>query len=164
MAISVHAPGACLVKIGVPSASSGALQDLGYTRNMADVTREAFWVDIPGDQNGGDDGPPIDIIHLGEIARIRLELTKWDSAVSAYLEARLDAETAGLPPTAGSLMFGGSHAFRLLLHTPSEPMNFPRAFARNPIEIAKGTKYSSLICEFEAHKDASGVLYNAVTS
>ena len=44
---------------------------LGYTRNGADTTKEAYWLDVPGDENGGDDGPPIDVQYLGEIARVR---------------------------------------------------------------------------------------------
>jgi len=140
------------------------LEDLGYTGQGADVQNQGFFLDVPGDENGGDAGPPIDIQYMGEIARIRLELTKWDSAIAAKIQTRLLAGTAGTPGTAGTLMFSGSKTVRVLLSTTSGPMNFPRCFLRNPWEINKGTKYSRLVLEFEAHKDGSGILYNAVTA
>ena len=162
MAESVQVAGPCLVKVGTGSA--GSLETLGYTRQGADVRDQAFFVDVPGDQNGGDQGPPIDIQYMGEIARIRLELTKWDDAIAAKIRTRLLAGTEGSPGTAGTLMFGDSKTVRVLLSTTMGPMNFPRAFLRDPWEVNKGTKYSTLVVEFEAHKDSTGVLYNAVTT
>lgn len=164
MAATVHVAGACEIKVKFPTAISGALTSLGYTRNMADVTKEAFWLDVPGDENGGDDGPPIEIIYLGEIARIRLELTKWDDTPANAIRARIDAATAGTPTTPGTMAFSATKAFRVLLNSANDPRNFPRVIPRSSIEIGRGTKYSSLILELEAHKDSSGVLYNALTT
>lgn len=152
-----------LCDVQVDSNGNGTqLVSLGYTANAADVTREAFWLNVPGDENGGDDGPPIEIQFLGEIARIRLELTKWDIAVAAQIEARAQSFTSGQPGTAGTLMFADTQYFRLLLRTPTTPLNFPLAIPRGQIEINRGTKFSRLILEFECHKDGSdpGVLYN----
>ncbi len=164
MAEVVSVAGACQVKISSPSVAAGALQVLGYNRNFADVRKEAFFLDVPGDQNGGDDGPPIEIIHLGEIAIIRLELTKYDLTVANVVRSRVDGATAGQPTAAGSLMFSVPNTMRLLLNAANDPRNFTRVVPRGAIEIGRGTKYSTLVCEFEAHKDGSGVLYNAVTS
>ncbi len=164
MAETVQVAGACQVRIATPSSAGGALQTLGFNRNQGDVRKEAFFLDVPGDQNGGDDGPPIEIIYLGETATIRLELTKYDLVVANIVRGRVDSAIAGRPATPGTLMFSGPNTMRLLLNAPNDPRNFPRCFPRMPIEIGRGTKYSTLICEFEAHKDASGVLYNAVTT
>ena len=68
MANLVHVAGLALIKISF--GGSGYLE-LGYTRNGADITHEGFFLDVPGDENGGDEGPPIEIQFLGEIARVR---------------------------------------------------------------------------------------------
>ena len=163
MAVAVQVAGACPVLIGTEGASIGSMNTLGYTRNSADVTKEAFWLDVAGDENGGDDGPPIEIQYLGEIARIRLELTKFDPTYADEVRARLAGGTAGTLGTVGTLMFSSTSCMRLLLNAPNDPRNFPRCFPRQAIEIGRGTKYSTFICEFEAHA-LSGVLYNAVTT
>jgi hypothetical protein len=162
MAITVNVAGPAEVKVGTGSA--GALESLGYTRQGADVRNQGFFIDVPGDQHGGDQGPPIEVQYLGEIARIRLELTKWDDAIAAKVRTRLLAGTEGTPGTAGTLMFGDSKTVRVLLNTTTGKMNFPRCFIRGEWEMNKGTKYSTLVLEFEAHKDGSNILYNAVAT
>lgn len=162
MTAAVIVDGAAVIKVG--TGEEEALETLGYTRNGADVREEAFFLDVPGDENGGEHGPPIDVQIFGEIARIRLEMTKWDTTVAGEVRSRVKDGTAGVPQTAGTLMFGDNKAIRLLIHSTNRPQNFPRAFPRGAIEINKGTRYSMLVCEFEAHKDANGILYNAVTS
>jgi len=161
MAIAVNVAGAAQIQVN--TGGSFALETLGYTRNGADVTKEAFFLDVPGDANGGDDGPPIDIVYLGEIARIRLELTKWDNAIANKLRPRLYGGTLGQTGTPGTLMVGGSKTHRVLINTTNDDRNFPVCVLRMPIEINRGTKFSTLVLEFEAHS-VSGLLYNAVTS
>lgn len=138
--------------------------EVGLTRNGADITHEAYWLDVPGDQNGGDNGPPIDIQFLGEIGRVRLEFTKWDKVVANQIRARARSATAGQPTVAGTLMFGDLKYLRLLINAVNDPINFPVAIPRAPIEINRGVKYSVLVCEFECHKGSDGVLYNALTT
>jgi hypothetical protein len=41
---------------------------------------------------------------------------------------------------------------------------FPRAFARNNIEVNRGSKFSRLIIEFECHENADGLLYSAAAT
>lgn len=162
MATQIHVAGPAEIKVG--TGSVGALETLGYTRQGADVRDQGFWIDVPGDQHGGDQGPPIDIQYLGEIVRIRVELTKYDEAIAAKVRARLKGGTEGSPGTAGTLMFQDSKTIRVLISTTLLPLNFPRSFIRGEWEINKGTKFSMLVIEFEAHKDADGVLYNAVAT
>jgi hypothetical protein len=98
---------------------------LGYTRDGAHVSTEAFWENVPGDENGGQQGPPIDIQYMGETARIRLELTKWDTTLADALAARLSGTTPGVVKTSGTLVFAGGYYFRVLIRTTNTPINFP---------------------------------------
>lgn len=162
MTLGVQVAGKALIKVGTGSA--GALEDLGYTRNGADVTKEAYWGEIHGDEHGGDEGPPIDIQFFGEIARIRLELTKYDPATLAKVESRIASGTAGTIAAGdiGALMIGGSKAMRLLIAAASGPVNFPIAIPRGAIELNKGTKFTTAVLEFEAHRHpTTGLLYDS---
>ena len=160
MAEIVVVRGACQVRVA--TGEDSALETLGYTRNGADITLESMFLDVPGDQNGGDDGPPIDVQYLGDIARVRLELTKWDEAVADKLLPRLRGGTAGTPGAPGTLMFQDSKSYRLLLNSASEPRNFLRTFPRMPIEMNAGTKFTTLVIEFECHENENGILYNEI--
>ena len=132
---------------------------LGYTRNGADTTDEAYWLDVPGDENGGDDGPPIDIQYLGEISRVRLELTKWDETIANKLRARLKGAAAGQIDGVGTLVARLSKSFVLEIDSPALSRTYYRAIPRMPIEMNRGTKFSTLVCEFECHKGEDGKLY-----
>jgi len=162
MALQVEVHGPAEIKTG--TGSQDALETFGYTRQGAEVRDQGFWIDVPGDQHGGDAGPPIDIQYLGEICRIRCEMTKWDEDVAAKIRSRLKGGTEGTPGTPGTLMFQDEKTIRVLINTTQRKLNFPRCFIRGEWEINKGTKFSTLIVEFEAHKDANGVLYNAVAT
>ena len=158
MAAAVLVAGATAVSVGTGAAA--ALEALGYTRNGVIVRKDAFWLNVPGDENGGDDGPPIEIQYLGEIAIVRLELTKFDTAIIAKLAARLRGGTEGTPGTVGQLIFSGSKDYRLLLNNTNDVINFPRAIPRGAYEKNRASKYTTAILEFECHKDGSGVLHN----
>lgn len=160
MPIQVNVAGLTLIKVG--TGGGGTLEDLGYTRNGAETTKEAFWLDVPGDENGGDEGPPVEIQFLGEIARVRLELTKYDPLILEKVAARVAGITAGTVSASdvGVLMFNASKSIRLALANSNMPRNFPRAIPRGAIELNRGTKFSTALLEFECHKNGSGVLYN----
>lgn len=163
MAIAVQKDGACQIKIASPH--DGTLEELGYTRNGVDPEHDGFYSEVHGDQNGGDEGPPIDIQYFGEIARVRIELTKFDLAVFEKIRRRVpSATTAGTPAAPGVLMFAAEDYFRLLLNTASNPMNFTRAIPRSAISYNKSTKWKTASCEFECHKDENGVLWNVATT
>lgn len=158
MTAAIQVAGAARIFVDI----AGTMTELGYTRNGAEVTKEAQWLDVPGDVNGGDEGPPIDIQFLGETARVRLELTKWNPDAAAILMKRSKdaAVTAGTPMDAGTLMFA-SNAMRLCILAENNPRNFPRAIPRQPVEINRGTKFSTLVCEFECYANDAGLLYDA---
>lgn len=150
------------IRICEESGTSDELDTLGYTRNGAEVSFQGFFLDVPGDENGGDDGPPVDVQFMGETATIRLELTKYVPAIAEQLESRFSNGSGGTPGAAGTLMFGESPSvsWRVLILTTNRVRNFLRAFPRNVIELNKGTRFSTLVVEFEAHKGAGGVLWN----
>ena len=165
MANLVHVAGLALIKISF--GGSGYLE-LGYTRNGADITREGYFLDVPGDENGGDEGPPIEIQFLGAIARVRLELTKFDMDTAERLSARVAGGQVGVPSSAGTLLLAnvdGTKSIDVLINTPIFPIHFPVVVARQPIEINKGTKFSTFVCELECHKDQStGILWDRLTT
>lgn len=164
MAIGIQVAGACLLK--VDTGTTHALESLGYSENGVRVEEEAFHSNVPGDQNGGDEGPPIDVQYFGEIHRVRLELSSWDSAVVDKILSKLYGGTAGVLGAAGSLMGAGGFYYRLLLLSTNLPRNYLRAFPRGqPVEINKGTKYSRLVLNFECHANTvAGTVYNATTA
>lgn len=123
----------------------------------AHVQDSRYYVNCSADENAGESGPPVEVLFAGETVTIRLEMTKWDPAVAAKLQAS--------PGAVGTLMFNASKTVRVLLNTTSGPMNFPRCFLRNPWEINKGTKYSRLVLEFEAHRSGpSGGIFDDGTT
>jgi hypothetical protein len=164
MAEAIQVTGPVVVRVGAEGANLASLSLLGYTRNGAEMSQQGFFLDVPGDEYGGDDGPPIDVQYMGETATIRLELTKWDATVAAEVEARLQGGTGGTPGVPGTLMFGGSVSWRVLLDTTSGDRNFLRCFPREVIELNKGTRFSTLVVVFEAHEGAGGVLWNTDTA
>jgi len=163
MGYGVLVPGPALIQTDATADSKNTLKTLGYTTNGADLVFDGFYVNVPGDENGGDEGPPIEVLMLGMIARVRLELDKYDTAVIDAINARYWANpvpTVGTPPTVGIMMFANDYTFRLKVTTTVRTYDFPRAFTRGPIEMPRyGSKYSMVVCEFECHKNAWGVLF-----
>lgn len=160
MAVQIHVPGWCKVSVQQETGSNIAtLTELGRTRNGVTVSYEHFWHDVPGDEFGGDDGPPIDSQWLGSIARIRCEFTKYDRSVLFHVLGLFSGSTfgsMGAQNTAikypGNLIFTGNQFLRVLLQPQiGDTRNFPRCIIRSPHEQNYATKYASPIVEFEAH-------------
>ena len=163
MAIQYHVAGAALIR--VDTGASHALEDLGYTRDSAEIRFEGRFEELHSDDVGGEQGPPGDLNYLGEDATVRLELVRWDAAVADKLVTRLYDGTAGQPGPPGTLLLQDAKSFRLLVHSQATPMNFPRAILFGAIEINKGERHSRLVLEFRCLKDpTSGKLYDATTT
>lgn len=160
MAIGVQVAGKALVKVDTGSAN--ALEDLGYSINGIEISQEPYFSDVPSDENGGDEGPPIDVQYFGEIATIRMELSRWDPAIAAKIDPFLYGGTSGTQGTPGSLMSGFS--YRLVIVTSALPRNFPIAFPSEPIEINKGTKYSRLAITWKAYGFTNAAVWNTTTA
>lgn len=162
MAATIIVDGLATIKIASPA--SGSLDTLGYTMNGAEITERVYPYNVYTDENGGDAGPPVDIQYMGEVHQIRLLLTKYDNAILNKIRAGLAGGTAGTPGTAGTLYFQGTSAWRLLIHSVSDPRNYTRVVFTEPKEVNKGTKHSQALVIATAYKDGSGVLYNATTT
>ena len=165
MALGVQVPGAALVRVA--NTSGGTIFDLGYSINGVEITEEMLSEDVPGDQNGGEGGPPIDIQDFGHIARIRMEMSVWDFTVASSIRAKLNGVTQGVSPTPGSLIFANLYAFRLLIlpAIAGDAMNFLKAVPRDPHVINIGTKFARLVFDWIAYPPTGGgTLWNTTTT
>lgn len=158
-AIQVY--GKCAVKI---APFGGTLELLGYTRNGADITLQSFQIPVPGDQNGGDSGPPIDIQLMGQMAHIRLEFTKYDDVVMNKVRALVAGGTAGDMPEPGTLYLQGQKYCRLLLHTTNNPFNFPRVVWQEPQQQNVGSRFTMVVISGTAYPDGDGKLFDSVST
>jgi hypothetical protein len=181
----VNVAGASPVWLGYLSSASAGVptyfttSPLGYTRNGSQISFQQFYEDIPGDQNGGDAGPPVEVQLLGQIANVRLMLTKYNPTIfQAAQEIMYNANfvpgtvNPGLIGSAngqqaGSLMFTGgpagvSQCWAIYIGVPSTtpsgsstvglfPWFFPNCLIREPYELNVGTKYSELALSFTAY-------------
>lgn len=161
MAEIVVVDGPAVIKTG--TGGSDALETLGYTEDGARVIEQILSIPVPGDQNGGPEGIPIDIQYLGEIHIVQLVLTKWDTAIEAKVSPKIKGGTAGQVGTAGLLYSADSKAFRLLISPTARPRNYLAAIPMGSWDINKGTKFSRRVMEFQC-LPVSGVLYNSTTS
>jgi len=164
MATQIHVAGPVTIKIASPAA--GTIDTLGLSQNGVDITEQKFTVPVHGDAYGGEQGPPIDIQHLGMIHIVRFTLTVYDSAILAKIRAVYAAATAGELGTMGQLAFQDTSAFRLLLDSTNASFerNYTRVVFREPQEINMGTIHSKAMCVAECHANASGVIYNSTMS
>ena len=151
--------------------------------DTAIVTRE-FFNDVPGDSNGGPQGPPIERQVLGRIVQISINLSTWSQRVRYWVERQNSAYSTNgaiYDYEVGTPILQ-AHRFRLLIVparnnklTAAAPadksedwftFNFPTCLMSSPIECGQGSKFSSLSFTLEAHRgpavdDASrGVLWN----
>jgi|GEM_PF-1137831 len=158
MALTVHVAGPTEVYVDTGAGSS--YEALGYSRNGIDLRFEPFWQDVPGDEHGGDQGPPIEVLYLLEKATVRMELTKWDRAIERKVTPRLLAGVEGQPGTVATKMFAQSKTYKLVLQSTGRPWMFERAILRGAVEISHGARYSSLVLEWECYMDADGHLFH----
>ena len=175
-AVQVFGPALVSVSTFYYQAGESDYYPLGYTRNGVDQTEEAFWLDVPGDEHGGDDGPPIDIQFLGGIVRVRSEFTKWNVNNVNMVRGRVEDSGAGTPvigegyipcKAIGSLQIAGQSAFALRIRPSCTVVGnsyyqyfFPIAIPRAPIELNHATKFATVVMEFECHRVPSSDLYN----
>lgn len=165
MALAIIYDGPALVRV---TGTGSTLGDFAYTADGVRVTQNPFYYQVPGDQNGGSDGPPIDLQILGETADITLDITKFDTTQMGYICSFINGGTSGVVPTSGTLMFQEAKTFRVLIvptlnSVVTRPLNFPRCIV-NPVELNKGVKFTRPFLSFTAHKDDSGILFNATTT
>ena len=150
MAIVVNVAG--LATVSVDATGLGAVVPLGRTRNGVQYTEEGYYGDVPGDEFGGDEGPPVDVQYFGEVHRIRCEFTKYDSVVADAVAAKVRGATHGQPAASGTLYFGGNKFMRVRISTTNGHVrDYNAVIPRSPVELNVGTKFSTTVFEFEAY-------------
>lgn len=141
---------------------SGVWEYIGYTVNGVDIQQVDFSSNVPGDQNGGPEGPPIDIQQFGEIHYVTLRLNTFDTAVVNKIKSRIRGATYGNTVTPGTLSFAGEKYFNLHIQSAQTSGNrvcYPFAIPRGAITDNLSTKYRTATVTFECHA-SSGVLLN----
>lgn len=137
--------------------------------DTAIVTRE-FFNDVPGDSQGGPQGPPIERQVLGRIVQISINLSTWSQRVRYWVERQNSAYSvngAVYDYEVGTPVLQ-YHRFRLLIvpardnqMTAAPPadksedwftFNFPTVLMSSPIECGQSSKFSSLSFTLEAHR------------
>lgn len=155
---------ACALLIKVDTGSANALESLGYTIDGANIQERTFNEPIHSDEQGGTAGPPVDIIHHGQIDVITLELTRYDPAVAAKLRL-FRGVTAGSGPSAPcSQLFADSGSHRVLLLGSNYTRNYVRCVLTDSNISRIGSHASVLRLTFEAYPNGSAVLWNTTIS
>lgn len=151
MAVEIHVPGATLIQVGTGSAA--ALEDLGYTVNGVDIEEQNFYIDVHGDEHGGDAGPPIDIQWVGQLHILRMTLSKFDKTILDKIRPGLRGKVLGevLAADIGSLIFAGGFSYRVVLNslTTAHERDYLQCVFRDPITANLGTKHQ--ICQLTAY-------------
>lgn len=155
-----HAPARTgLVDIKIAFPFTGTLVQLGHATDMIQYHKQPFYHDVPGDRNGGHQGPPIESQFLGEIIDISFSLSSFAAAGITLLEKRGLLTTVGTIPqdVIGDFVMTTT-SMRLLLHTEAtgDTRNFWCAIPRQPYQVAVGTKFSEWIFGFQCHRPPCG--------
>ena len=148
------------LQVWVDTGSSNALEFLGWTTNGASIEQTAFQTPVFSDENGGEQGQPVDYQLFGNQHRVSLELSKFQSAVLAKLDARYNPAVDAGDIGVGMLLNCTSGKFRLLLWAPNFVRNYPNSYVLEPIEQSPiGSQYTRARCSFTCNK-IGGVLFN----
>lgn len=160
-----HIAGRALIKYDLGQ----GLVELGYSLDGVNLSFQRFLKPIPGDQNGGPDGPPVDYIMHGEICDISFILIDFNMTNYESLIGHLD--TFGRQPDAGELMYGGTNStdnsFRFLVLAAADPYNFPVTILTNPHSLNLSTNEEQVPMTLRAQRGGiadTDVLFNASTT
>lgn len=127
------------LEIWLGTGASSALEFLGRTVNGVSIEEHPFITPIHSDENGGDQGPPVDYQIFGSQHRISLEMVKFSASVLAKLEKFYSL--VGITGTAvvGSLISCQTATMRVLIcsqDTTTFVRNYPNCFMLDPIDLS----------------------------
>ena len=162
MAISRNV--ACKVLVKADTGSSNALESLGYSIGGVNIEERPFNEPIHSDENGGPQGPPVDIIHHGEMHVITFDMVSYDAAVAAKLKAFRGTTDGSAAATPCGLLFADSGTHRILLLGSSFTRNYLRCVVSASNLGQVGSHASVFRVTIEAYMNASNVLWNTTTS
>lgn len=157
MAKQIQVGGAALVQV---AASAGVLADLGYTINGVEITENIYKGEVPGDENGGEEGPPIDIQYFGEVHTLRMQFSKFDASVLTTIKAGIAGATEGTPGLSGTLYFQGVKDWKLKIVSTNFTRTYGRVIFSEPKEFNTGTKFTRMMIVATCYKDANGVVWS----
>ena len=175
MAPIVQVPGLTTVSIK-HHVSGDALVAFGYTINGVEYSEEPFYSEVHGDEHGGDEGPPIDWQFLGQLAFIRMTLTKFEKSIFEACKARIRtlAQNVGnegtiTAATIGMLLLGDSEYLGVDIDcakTTTYSRGWPTCLCTGAVEINVGTKAVHAVLEFTAFRDTRaggtlGIIHNS---
>lgn len=148
------------VGIWVDTGSAHALEHLGWSQDGIQIQEIPFVEGIPGDQNGGNSGPPIDYQLFPGQHRIIIDLNKYSSAVLAKIALRANPAEA-VSASVGMLLACSDQLFRVLLYSSTGNFirNYPYCVAIDPIDANYGSKYTRTQLVFTANT-VNGVIWN----
>ena len=149
----IQVTGVVNVQYAIPH--TGALVELGVATDSIQITERHYYHDIPGDMNGGQQGPPIDIQKLGEVHTINIRFSSWHLGNMQLLEKHFHTTRGAVAQgEVGKLMFQSGQAIRLLLETIDieNIRNYWHCILREPKSFSIGTKYTEQSLTFEAHR------------
>jgi hypothetical protein len=135
---------------------SGALLALGVATDGVRYQNHPYYIDVHGDRNGGQQGPPIEKQYLGEIVIVSFSLTAAN--LETVRKRGMLATNGTIPQTAiGDFMLTGA-SMRLLLKTELEAdvRNFWCAVPIQAHEVTEGSKFSEWSLSFECHRPPCG--------
>ncbi|MHA2065660.1 MAG: hypothetical protein ACXABY_14890 [Candidatus Thorarchaeota archaeon] len=141
---------------------------LGYSQDGCRLSWQQFERMVFGDQNGGQEGPPVDVIIHGEMCEVSFLLNDYTKAVLEKLRYTYTMEIEGdagaplsakpgLPPNAGTLLIAKYRSIRLLLEAPNHVVNFPTAYWTNPYDFNMSTNETQNSMVFRALRPGIGV-------
>lgn len=145
--------------------STGQWTEIGQSMDATDIREIPYHHNVPGDKNGGNQGPPIEVQYLGSTVRISMELSRFNNSAIDTLRKFAALANQGTidQPAVGALLLQ-SAALRIYLDAQFSPLplNFPCCIVREPVSFNAGTKFSAMRIEFEAHRHpVTNVLYNS---
>jgi len=148
--------------------AASALTQLGWTLNGINIEAIGFISPIHSDENGGEQGPPIDFQLMGQQHRITLELSKPVMTAMALLEPFYNPNTSSANIGVGMLLGCSTAWFRLLLMSPGGGTafvrNYPYCTILEPIDYSPiGSQATRARVTFTANT-IGGVLYNNTNS
>lgn len=122
---------------------------LGYSRDGVNIRFEPRYGDIFSDDYGGSGGAPADTQLLGAIGIVTVDFPKYEQSEIHRLTSFEKAGTEGVLPQLGTLIRQEQEYAALFLDGKNEDFLFPIAFARQPMEVNKGTRFSTWVMGWE---------------
>lgn len=146
------------VAIFTGTGTSRALEHLGWSIDGFEIEQQTFVEGVPGDENGGTSGPPIDYQKFGNQHRIILNLNKFDVNVMAKVELAANP-AANVEAVVGMLLNCTGQHYRLLLQSANFIRNYPYCHVIEPVRGNYGSRFTAKQVVLVAQQ-IGGLLYN----